>query len=102
VDADEMIDLLVKRAGAKPGAAAEVDRAFEEGWLLRLRAHRYHGLEKKLRRAIVEVAEQRGLEARRILIEQRLHITLRHLGELLGAKPHQLDRGAMAIPRIAC
>ena len=35
IDADEMIDLLGERSRAKPGAATQIDRALEEGGLLR-------------------------------------------------------------------
>ncbi len=70
VDADEMIDILGESGSAKAGAAAEIDRALEEGRLLRRRARDKHRLEQQLRRAIIQIAKQRGLEARRILIEQ--------------------------------
>src|SRR5215472_10588926 len=95
-----MIDLLGEGTGAEPGAAAEIDAAPEECRLLRGDANRDHRLEQKLWRAIAEIAKQRGLEARRILVEQRLHIALRHLAELVRPEPHQVDGCAMAILRI--
>src|SRR5262249_56732662 len=84
-------------ARAEPGPPTQIDRAVEESGLLRGESPRQHRLEQKLRRAIAEIAEQRRLEARRILIEQRLHIALRHLVKLNGAEPHQPDGGAVAI-----
>ena len=92
-----MIDLLGKGGGGEAGAAAEIDGALEEGGLARRGARRQHRLEQQRRPAIAEIVDQRGLEARRVLIEQRLHIGLRHLGQGLGAEPHQVQAGAVAI-----
>ncbi len=92
-----MVDVPRKGGCRKPGAAAEIDGALEEGGLLFGRSHRQHRLEQQLRRAIVEIAEQHRLEARGILVEQRLHIAPRHLGQWRGAEPHQPDGRAVAI-----
>jgi hypothetical protein len=74
VDADEAVDIAGKGSGRKPRAAAEIDRAPEIGRLLRGAAHRQHRLEQQRRAAIAEIADQRGLEPRRVLVKQRLHI----------------------------
>ena len=84
-------------AGREPGAAAEIDRAFEERRLLRGSAHRQHRLEQQRRTAITEIADQRRLEARRILIEQRLHIARRHRTDGLDAELHQMQAGAVTV-----
>ena len=72
-------------------------RALEEGGLACRGAHRQHRLEQQRRPAIAEIVDQRRLEPRRILIEQRLHIGLRHGGQRLGAEPHQPQAGAVAV-----
>ena len=64
------------------------------------RADRQHRLEQQRRAAIAEIVDQRGLEPRRILIEQRPHIGRRHAGQLLGAEPHQPQAGAVAVVRV--
>ena len=97
IDADEAIDLLGKRGRRQTGAAAEIDRALEERGLARTGANRQHRLEQQRRAAIAEIIDQSCLEPRRILIEQRLHIGLRHRRHLLGAEPHQAQAGAVAV-----
>ena len=97
VDADKSIDLPGKRSGRQSGAAAEVDRAFEECGLAGGGARRQHRPEQQLRAAIAEIVDQRRLEPRRILIEQHPHIGLRHRRQWLGAKPHQMQAGAVPI-----
>ena len=64
-------------------------------------SHRQHGLEQQRRAAIAEFIHQRGFKPRRILIEQGLHIGLRHAGHWFGAKPHQSKSGAVAVIGIA-
>ncbi len=54
-----VIDLRGEGGGGKPGAAAEIDGAIEEGRLARGGAHRQHRLEQQRRAAIVEVIQQR-------------------------------------------
>ena len=69
--------------------------------LARRRAHRQHRLEQQRRAAIAEIVDQRGFESRRVLIEQGLHIGLRHAGHWFGAEPHQSKPGAVAVAGIA-
>ncbi|MEY9187243.1 hypothetical protein ABH987_000871 [Bradyrhizobium ottawaense] len=97
VNADEMIDLLRECGGRKPGAAAEIDGAFEEGRLLRGDPRGHHRLEDQRRGAIVEIVDQRVLEARGVLVEQRLHIGLGHLRHLGVAEPHQMQASAVLV-----
>ncbi len=85
----------------QPGAAAEIDGALEERGLPCRRARRQHRLEQQRRAAIAEIVDQRRLEPWRVLIEQRLHIGLRHIGQRLNAEPHQMQAGAMAIVGIS-
>ena len=101
IDADEMIDRPGEGRRRQSGAAAEIDRAFEERRLARGRSHRQHRLEQQRRAAIAEIADQRGFKPRRILVEQGLHIGLRHAGHRLGAEPHQSKASAVAIAGIA-
>ena len=101
IDADEMIDLLGKGRRREPGAAAEIDGALEKRRLAGGRSHRQHRLEQQRRAAIAEIVDQRRFEPRRILVEQRLHIGLRHAGHGLGAEPHQPQAGAVAVLGIA-
>ncbi len=82
------------------GAAAEIDRALEERRPARAGAHRQHRLEQQCRTAIAEIAHQRCLEPRRVLIEQGLHIGLRHRRHSRGAEPHQAQAGAVPVVRI--
>ena len=66
------------------------------------RAGGQHRLEQQRGTAIAEIVDQRGLEFRRILIEQRAHIGRRHVGQLLGAQQHQPQAGAVAVLGIGC
>src|SRR5882757_2146225 len=94
-------DLLGECRSGKPRAAAEIDGALEKRRLLRGRSYREHRLEQQLRRAVIELAQQRGFEARRVLVEQRPNIAPRHRRQLFRAEPHQPHCGAMAIVGIA-
>ena len=92
-----MVDLLGEGGGRQSSAAAEIDRALEEGRLAHRRARRQHRSEQQRGTAIAEIVNQRGLEFRRVLIEQRPHIGLWHRRHLLGAEPHQPQAGAVPI-----
>jgi hypothetical protein len=96
-----MIDISGESRGSQPRAASKVDRALEERGLPGNRMDPQHSLEKNGRAAIAEFADQRGFEPRRILIEQRLHIGLRHAGQRRCAEPHQPQTCAVAITGIA-
>ena len=95
-----MVDLLGKGGGGQTRAAAEIDGALEECRFFRGDSNRQHRLEQQRRAAIAEVADQRGFEPRRVLVEQHLHIGLRHAGQWLGAEPHQAQTGAVPVQRI--
>ena len=86
-----------KARAAKSGAAAEIDGALEEGRLADRGAGGQHRLEQQRRAAIAEIVDQRGLEFRRVLIEQRPHIGRRHRRQRFGAEQHQPQAGAMAV-----
>ena len=58
---------------------------------------RQHRLEQQIRSPIAELADQRGLEPRRILIEQCLYVGRWHRRYVLGAEPHQMQAGAVPI-----
>ncbi len=100
IDPGETIDLPGEGARRKPGAAAEIDRVLEQSGLPGGDARGDHRLEDEGRRAIVEIVDEHILEMRRILIEQGLHIGLRHLGELLVAQPYQMQAGAVLVLRV--
>ncbi len=60
------------------------------------RARGQHRLEQQRGPAIAEIVDQRCLELRRILIEQRAHIGRGHVRQLLGPEQHQSQ--ARAVP----
>ncbi len=91
-----MIDLLGEGARRQSRAAAEIDGAPEESGLAGRVARGQHRLEQQRGPTIAEIVDQRSLEFRRILIEQRAHIGRRHRRQLFGAEPHQPK--ARAVP----
>ena len=98
---------LAKAVAASPVPQPRSIGALEERGLACRRAHRQHRLEQQRRTAIAEIVDQRRFEPRRVLIEQRLHIGLRHARHRLCAEPHQIagwrhgDRRDQLAPRLA-
>ena len=97
---DELVDLFCEGGGRKPRPTSEIDGALEQGGLLRGDAGSHHRLEDQRGRAIAEIVDQHVLEARRVLIEQGLHIGLRHLRQLRIAEAYQMQMSAMLIARV--
>ncbi|MEY9125065.1 hypothetical protein ABIA09_004627 [Bradyrhizobium yuanmingense] len=93
--------LAKEGSGREPGAAAEIDGALEVGGLLGGDARRQHRLEDQRRGAIAEIIDQRVLEPRGVLVEQRLHVGRGHLRHLGIAEPHQVQAGAVLVPGVA-
>ena len=88
-----------RRAG-KPGSAAEVEHRAELGRGESARA-RATASSRRSRAAIGEAFHKGAVEARRVLIEQGPHVGGRHRACEVGrAEPGEMERGAVAVPRI--
>ena len=85
VDAGEVVDIPGEGRRRESRAAAEINGAPEVGGLAHRRAGGQHRLEQQRGAAITEIADQGEFEFRGVLIEQRAHIGLRHVGQRFGS-----------------
>ena len=95
VDAGEPVDMRAERRAGESGAAAEIEHAAEARAVLASIA-----VAQQRRRRVGQVL-QRAVEARRVLVEQRAHVSLQRAGRRIGAaEPREMQRRAVAVLRV--